>query len=494
MVAQVTIAPAVPIDADVFFSSISEPGVNDPALWNSGTTYTVGQRVTRTGVHGIYEATSLAGNLNKIPESQPTFWLFVRKTDKWRAFDKSAKYPTPITADDHISYMIKVSVGFNAGVVYAYHLIGMISSQVSWLIYDHNQARRNLAIYSEEFENATVWAPSGLAFINDHFARDIHGLQHGCKITENSATSVHSIDASVSLASYVLSQVRTISVYAKRRIGTRNLRLQLPTAAFSGSPYGQFDLGTGVATNGGAGGVATMTGPDAEGFYRCSVTATVTNTITATRGTILMTNGGTASYLGDGTSANTIYGFQNEIGALTALQSIWSAGFWGDMIHSGQKTTLMDSAMSRVNMSFSDFADPSGSYSFSFTIYPVNVGEVPQLCEIAWGATWELGNWDGVTHSIDDYSEVTTDTFGNQTVIIREYIALMEGTISFSSLRAEAIKGFLAETRQQISVWFDYDEYPTELGIFCLGTYESFSIPVDENGVCFMPVSIRGRI
>lgn len=81
------IRPVTITDAMLISSSISEPDVAvDPAVWNSGTSYTVGQRATRTGVHGVYEA--LTANSNKTPESNPTDWIMATATNKWAPFDQ----------------------------------------------------------------------------------------------------------------------------------------------------------------------------------------------------------------------------------------------------------------------------------------------------------------------------------------------------------------------------------------------------------------------
>lgn len=61
---------------------------NDHAAWNSGTTYALGDRVILTSTHKIYE--SLAGsNLNKNPVSEPTWWIEVSATNRWKVFDLS---------------------------------------------------------------------------------------------------------------------------------------------------------------------------------------------------------------------------------------------------------------------------------------------------------------------------------------------------------------------------------------------------------------------
>lgn len=63
---------------------------NDYAPWNSGATYALGDFVivTAAGVHNIYRSAQ-AANTNRDPTTQPTWWVLVSKTNRWRMFDGS---------------------------------------------------------------------------------------------------------------------------------------------------------------------------------------------------------------------------------------------------------------------------------------------------------------------------------------------------------------------------------------------------------------------
>lgn len=76
-------------DATFVSSNVTE---DDYSAWNSGTTYsTLGQRVivVASDVHHVYENILASGNLNKNPLTEPTFWVFVSVTNRWKMFDQS---------------------------------------------------------------------------------------------------------------------------------------------------------------------------------------------------------------------------------------------------------------------------------------------------------------------------------------------------------------------------------------------------------------------
>lgn len=58
----------------------------DYAAWSSGTTYALGDRVILTSTHRIYQSLQ-AGNLNKSPTANPTWWVDASPTNRWAVFD-----------------------------------------------------------------------------------------------------------------------------------------------------------------------------------------------------------------------------------------------------------------------------------------------------------------------------------------------------------------------------------------------------------------------
>lgn len=82
------IRPVTVTDAVLTSSTVAE---TDYAAWNSGTTYSVGNRVIRTGTHRIYESLQ-DSNTNHTPEDNLSgddpWWLEVGPTNRWAMFDE----------------------------------------------------------------------------------------------------------------------------------------------------------------------------------------------------------------------------------------------------------------------------------------------------------------------------------------------------------------------------------------------------------------------
>lgn len=79
---------------------------NEYPLWVSGTTYTLGQRVTRdtSTTHSVYERV-VAGAGTTPPENDAVNWLRAGPTNRWAVFDDS---PSTLSSNtDTITYIIK---------------------------------------------------------------------------------------------------------------------------------------------------------------------------------------------------------------------------------------------------------------------------------------------------------------------------------------------------------------------------------------------------
>jgi len=78
------IRPVTVTDTVLDSSNLTE---NDYAVWSSATTYALGDRVILTSTHRIYES-AINSNLNNDPSlNDPTKWINVGATNKWKAFD-----------------------------------------------------------------------------------------------------------------------------------------------------------------------------------------------------------------------------------------------------------------------------------------------------------------------------------------------------------------------------------------------------------------------
>lgn len=79
------IVPKTIDDSNFVSSTLSEA---DNPVWNSSTTYGLGDRVIiTTGQHKIYECVST--NVNQNPSTSPIYWVEVGPTNRWAMFDQS---------------------------------------------------------------------------------------------------------------------------------------------------------------------------------------------------------------------------------------------------------------------------------------------------------------------------------------------------------------------------------------------------------------------
>lgn len=89
------IKPITVDDTNFVSSTLTEA---DYAEWNSGTTYSIGNRVIlTTGFHKIYESLTNS-NLNNNPATSTTNWIEVSPTNRWAVFDESASTVSSGTA------------------------------------------------------------------------------------------------------------------------------------------------------------------------------------------------------------------------------------------------------------------------------------------------------------------------------------------------------------------------------------------------------------
>lgn len=77
------IKPHLITDSMMVSSSVVE---NDYPAWVSGTTYALGEKVIRVGVHKVFQRYA-AGSSTVAPELDPTIWQDLGQTKKWAPFD-----------------------------------------------------------------------------------------------------------------------------------------------------------------------------------------------------------------------------------------------------------------------------------------------------------------------------------------------------------------------------------------------------------------------
>jgi hypothetical protein len=164
--------------------------------------------------------------------------------------------------------------------------------------------RTNLALYSEQFDNA-AWTKSNSS-ITANAATSPDGYTNADKIVENTATSGHTTFQSISVTS---GATYTISAFGKAAERTR-LWLDL----YGGTNSANFDLSNGTILASSVGITAKIENYG-NGWYRCSITGV------APAATIYPNVGPTTSsttdnqYTGNGTNGLYLWGAQLEVGS-----------------------------------------------------------------------------------------------------------------------------------------------------------------------------------
>jgi hypothetical protein len=104
----IIIPPITMTDAKLISHSVAE---NDYDAWVSGTAYHVGDRVMYLPNHSIYQCVAnYSGTVS--PDLNPTHFVYVTKTNRWRMFDTSSSSTT--TSASTISVRVRPSEVINS--------------------------------------------------------------------------------------------------------------------------------------------------------------------------------------------------------------------------------------------------------------------------------------------------------------------------------------------------------------------------------------------
>jgi hypothetical protein len=161
---------------------------------------------------------------------------------------------------------------------------------------------KNQTGYSQAFDNA-AWTKTRSSISVTKVVAPDGSLTGQSLVEDTTASSTHDLVVS---SAFVAGTPATLSIYAKSN--GRNLRVFLPTAAFTVSVSVVFDLAAGTTSVATGTPIATIQNVG-NGWYRCGLTATPTTTASGSI-TFRMLDGSTASYTGDGTSGIFIWGAQ----------------------------------------------------------------------------------------------------------------------------------------------------------------------------------------
>lgn len=166
--------------------------------------------------------------------------------------------------------------------------------------------RTNLALRSQELDSALVWFPvAATVSANNTTAPD--GTVSADKLIATSATSTHIILQQPSGS--VNGTTSTVSIFAK---AAGLSRIQLVNNA-GGLGVANYNLSTGTATL--VNGVSASIQDYGNGWYRCIMTYTPTNTGNFNIQVRLADNSGNTTFLGNGVDGVSLWGAQVELGS-----------------------------------------------------------------------------------------------------------------------------------------------------------------------------------
>ena len=158
----------------------------------------------------------------------------------------------------------------------------------------------NLITYSEDFSNA-YWSKSGSSVVSGFTSPD--GTSNAFKLVEDTSGGAHFITTPITWAA----DNNTFSLYAKSN-GRNWIRLN--TNDSTGNNLAWFNISNGTLGSKDAG-ITTSITLIADGWYKCSMTKTLTSF--AGGATILIADAdGSSTYTGNGTSGIYIFGAQLE--------------------------------------------------------------------------------------------------------------------------------------------------------------------------------------
>ena len=182
-------------------------------------------------------------------------------------------------------------------------------------------APHNLLTYSEQLDNAAWTKTNSTISANSVVAPD--GTVTADSLLETTANAGHRLQGVATVSSGV---PLAISVYVKANGRTRFDLFE----AFSSTGF-SFDLTNQTTSAPQTVGVASATSASisdaGNGWYRCTVV--LTSTTTSASLSILISNGSTTAYAGDGTSGIYVWGAQLNVGALQPYYQTVASAYYG---------------------------------------------------------------------------------------------------------------------------------------------------------------------
>tara|TARA_R110000803_G_scaffold139669_2_gene206332 strand:+ start:432 stop:1340 length:909 start_codon:yes stop_codon:yes gene_type:complete len=130
------IKPIIVTDSVLTSTNVPE---NDYAVWASGTTYSINQKVISVTTHRIYSSVINSNTNNDPTTDDGTNWLNIGATNRWRAFDQYIS--DPVTNVTSIEYTLTPPTGSTPSAVSLFNLKGIsatvtVTDSVDGVVYN----------------------------------------------------------------------------------------------------------------------------------------------------------------------------------------------------------------------------------------------------------------------------------------------------------------------------------------------------------------------
>jgi hypothetical protein len=473
------LVPVVVTDIMLQQSTLAE---DDYAAWSSATAYVVGDRVISTTSHKIYEC--VLNHTNQSPLIAANIgveWVIVGPTNRWKPFDQTLASTAVRTTGD-IAYRLWLDTNVDTVAIF-----GMAGGTVTVLLVNTDTSRRNLLQYSEEL-NDSYWTRSR-SNIGVNIALDpFDTFQAESMVEDATAANTHGLTSGN--VTYASGTNYTFSSYVKRGVGSRNISLRLPVAAFPGTPSANFDLGAGTA------GTATdcTSGIEAaaNGWYRIWINATADASVTDFGARFFMLSGTSDTYNGDNSSSIYTTGVQLNTGPLEDYQWIRDVLTFGYRVWSETRTIGDGISSASSDAIFTGIPGDAGDY-LAVSINKAGSANT-QVSEIVFGQSYEIGTRiiEPTSGGIIDFSVKERDDFGNVTLVRRNFAERASYTFYFDKDQRQRIRNFLAFLRAVPLVFYSGTDLTNEKGMAILGFITSFDLPVTVGPVVIGTLEAEG--
>lgn len=496
------------LDVDFVTSSVAETDALDGPTWSSGTAYVIGDRVRRstTNFHRSFEC--VQAHTNKTPEDPanvgPTaFWVLVAWTHRWRVFDDSQSQQS-LTED-----------GEDWNYWRMYSPEGQIVSHIALFNGAANIARITKMAYQTAYPSANALSPNSEGFASSDWTQlnltlsetnteaDPETLVRVADVfEETTATGVHSITWAGVNTDFVSGRQYTASIFVKRKSGSRNLRLRLPTTAFAANTQANFTLdGAGSAVFLGSATAASISNAGLPaGWYRCSVTATAVATSSQPFMVLQFLDAVLNNNYTGSTSQRLVFHGAN----LSESSSLLSYRFC-DQTASYIRTVLKTHSYDYNAIRYlgaaphnPDCIAVTGSFN-SNDQYEVAMEQgtpdlLPRIAEIVmlYDAE-ELGELiTPLDESLLDFSSKERDTFGNVTLIPRNAASDISYTFKTDRANRSRIKNVLQERVGIPLVFWDDEDPDNLLALMQFGFITDYSMPLSNSDAQFVTLGTEG--